>query len=118
MELSKIKSVPIPTEVEYNGETLGLTVSADVLTAEFLSEMEAAAEGEPGLSSTVRQINFMIGTITKSVTQWDLTDNGAMLPVSADVLRQLPQSFINALFGAVMGAGVPKQTTGGTSAGG
>lgn len=115
MKIAKIKSTPLETEFEYNGEILKLKVNADLLTAEFLDEMTAATEGEPGLSSTVRQIAFMIGTIARAVTWWDLTDEETPLPVSPDVLRQLPQAFVNGLFAVVMGAGVPKPTTAETS---
>lgn len=118
MEITRFKSAPIPTMFEFNGETLNLNVNADLLTAEFLEEMERASEGEAGISATVRQVNFMIGTIARAVTEWDLTSDGRSLPVSADVLRQLPQAVVSGLFGVVMGAGLPKPPTAETSADG
>lgn len=118
MEISKFKSAPISTQFEFNGEMLNLKVNADLLTAEFLEEMEAATEGAAGISATVRQANFMIGTVARAVVEWDLTNNDQPLPVSADVLRQLPQAVVSGLFGAVMGTGVPKPPTAETSADG
>ncbi|MBX7220326.1 MAG: hypothetical protein K1Y36_10310 [Blastocatellia bacterium] len=118
MKLTTLKNKkPVQVAYEHDGETLNLTVDANLLTQEFVEKMESIVrDGQPkddtGLTSALANLRFMSETLARAIVSWDLTDNDEPVPVSVEVFRQLPQSVIAGLFAAVMGAGSPKAETG------
>lgn len=124
MKLASLKTKKhIETVFELDGESLNLTVDANLLTQGFLESMQSLAqtdkaEGDP-LSSAVAQARFMGETLSRSIVAWDLVDeNGQSVPVETELFRSLPAFVVSGLFAAVLGAGGPKAETGQPSEGG
>jgi len=132
MKLGKIKSDPIPTTFHFRGESLNLSVDADMLTPKFIEQMRVLAQGanaaakpkkkteeEDGLAmlALASQNNtFMIETLSRVIVTWDLEgDEGQILPVTASTFENLPQVFLSELFQFVNGVAAPKPQTAPTS---
>ena len=118
MKLATLKNKkPVQVAYDHDGETLNLTVDANLLTQDFVEKMETIVrtgqpEGDTGLTSALANLRFMAETLTRAIVSWDLTDNDEPVPISAEIFRQLPQSVVAGLFAVVMGAGGPKAETG------
>lgn len=127
MDLSKLKSPPIPATYTRGDETLNLMVDADMLTPQFLDEMaqletvvdnlakkpaKKKDQRQTGdIASQVSQFGFFVNVLSRTIVAWDLTDKGKAVPVSVDVLRTFSLVLLTDLFEVCMEAGTPKKTT-------
>jgi hypothetical protein len=100
-------------EVEYSGQTLGVTYTPGAVTPELVSQV-AAREGEPG-----SEVETMVMALERAVVEWEVLDEqDEKLPPTPEVMRRLPISFLAAVFFGILGDMKVGEVSGGTSDGG
>lgn len=108
MELSELKSPPVPATYERGGKVLiNMMVDADLLTPDFLEGVAniSKVEGDSTIASTVSQINFFVRVLKDAIKAWDLTEKGVTVPVEESFFRGQPILFLADLFESCMNAG-------------
>ena len=114
---AKFKSTPINTTWEYNGESLNLTIDADLMSRDFLKEVEgivvqAAVANDGSVAQALANIDFMAETLARVILNWDVEDgDGQPIAVSVEFLGSLPAPALTQLYEFVLKANAPKAPT-------
>jgi hypothetical protein len=122
-KLSKFKSKLVEATYACDDEELRLWIDPDILTPNFLAEMESLArsakesteqaDSDDPLSTFAPykvQMDFFIGILSRVIKRWDATDddNNPLSP-SPEVLGSLNIDKLTDLFEVCMGAASPKK---------
>lgn len=90
--------------VEFAGESMEVTYRIGAMSRATIRRFETAKDEE--------QVDAAITFITEVVSAWEVVDlDGAVLPITEEVLASLPIDFLTAIIGAVMAdVQVPKSS--------
>lgn len=75
--------------IEFMDETLTVTYNPAMLTTRFYRTIEVMQKGKDNEKTVIDMVKLL-------VQKWDLTDDdGKMVPVTTEVLQQLPMTVLN-----------------------
>lgn len=87
-----------------NGKPFNFDVDPNALTNEVMDDYREASEE--------RDYEGMAAVMSSVIVRWDMTDNGEedgeMVPITGDLLRTMPLTFLNRIWDEIAGVVAPK----------
>lgn len=85
---------PVTVTVDFGGETVTVTFNQNAMTKRWVKQIQAGLEAE--------DIETSSRSLVDLIMSWDILDsNGAPVPVTVDVLDDLPLPFLRAIDEAI-----------------